>query len=273
MRSMGSDLYLGKVEHDALVHLPLHELAAQYTDGEFLEYLCEIGADEGLEQEPSPQSFVELASEALKERVDEVVQSQGYFFRGSAMTQFALERPKDLDPTHVDRGLRTAFVAHNLLASVSPQFTALPVRRIQVTLVTVHPDAGYREPDAMNGWLLRAFALRTLGEAHVDGFFQDPFSEYFAQFGEEAMASSDFCGREDDVDSFVWGVRYLSRIPMRVDDPAFWDAHAKEWWSDLRERFTAPSDHLPYEVATLEIDTHPSWPGSLTDSVFESRAY
>lgn len=271
---MGSDLYLGKVDRDDLVHLPLHEQASEYTYGEFLEYLCEIGADEGLEEEPTPETFVQLARAALTpECIAQLLQTQGYFFRGTALAQFSVERPKDLDPTHVDRGLRTAFVAHNLLASVSPQFTALPVRRIQVTLVTVHPDAGYREPDAMNGWLLRAFALRTLGEAHVDGFFQDPFSEYFAQFGQEAMASSDFCGREDDVDSFVWGVRYVRRIPMNVDDPAFWDAHVDEWWSSLRERLTVPSDHLPYEVATLEIDTHPKWPGPLSDQVFESRAY
>ena len=272
---MGSDLYLGKVVHDELVHPPIEDQARDYTYGEYLEYLCEVAADEGLEHEPSAEVFVSTMREALTpELVPTLLQRSGYFFSGPAIAQLDVARPKALDPELVDRGLKNAVVARNLLAPFVPELTPLAVRRIRLTLASKHPDAGFREPDDMNGWLLRAFALRTLGEAHIDGFFEDPFSEYFLQFGTEAMASADFCGREDDVDSFIWRVRFVSRMPMRVDDPAFWDSHASEWWAEhLRDYLKTPSDHFPYEVVTLEIDTHPTWPGTLSNDVFASRAY
>lgn len=272
---MGSDLYIGKVESDHLVHPTIAEQARDYTSGEYLEYLYEVSAGLDLEQEPTPDEFVALMREALTpEMTQRILQSNGYFFRGPALAQLDVEHPKGLDAALVDRGLRYALVARNLLAPLVPELQPVAIRRIRITLATMHPDAGFPEPKGNFRWPVRAFALRTLGEAHVDGFFQDPFSEYFLQFGTEGMASADFCGREDDVESFVWDARYVSRTPMRVDEPAFWDAHASAWWAPrLREYLDTPSDNHPYEIATLEIDTHPTWPGTLSNEVFASRAY
>jgi hypothetical protein len=270
-----SPRYLGHVVSDELVTPPAEHIA------ELLGPLgfdwAALAAELGLGATEGPGGFVRAAADALARDGAFAAALDGALGGGQreALRAERLDLAEGVDFAE----LPLAWLADALLSPREARAPA-PARRVAVELVTLDPAAG--APPSASAHDVRQFALRWLAEAdRVAGGAQRIVAFLTARGGEGAFVSPAGAGVNDDVPGVVWASA-LAVLPLRVDDEAFFAAHASAWWArphawgggdGLRARWRAAEEPERAALLRAEAFVHPCWLEAPRDGAFESAAF
>ena len=160
-----------------------------------------------------------------------------------------------------------------MFAALAPErFAALELVEVELEAATMHPDAGFPDPDP--DWKARSFCLRLLTDADAEYYSNSRLYQHFERHAPDAWATWEYGGGLDEAMGIVWRAERVRTLDLDVDEPEFWQRMADEWWTPLlRDYLKTPSDNHPYQAVSYRVVMPAGWLGPLSDAPYRSRAY
>jgi hypothetical protein len=127
-----------------------------------------------------------------------------------------------------ERGATPAWFVVSALAGLG-HVAPVPALRVEIELVTMHPDASPLLA-GLDQWLqLSAFGARLLAEANEGELADSPVVQDLV--GEDTYDLWGPGPHEPRADNVVWAAYIREQEPLRFRDAAWLTAHGRQWWT------------------------------------------